>query len=1287
MAQQAAYAFEIFPGDDALTPFQVEQLKARLQAANAGVESVAAQTVFLVAFSETPDAQLSTTLRDVLCDKRAHTLWDETGCVDVGPRPGTISPWSSKATDIVHRCGLHPVVRVERLTRFRIDGVDAAQLAALAPLLFDRMTQSSFAPGAAASALFGAVPQKTLHEIALGDDPTAALAQANQTLGLALSEAEIDYLAREFSALHRDPTDTELMMFAQANSEHCRHKIFNADWRIEGQPQAESLFAMIRNTTTQSPDGVVSAYSDNAAVLAGPDVGTLTVGSDGRYTLVDGPLDIAIKVETHNHPTAIAPFAGAATGAGGEIRDEGATGLGATPKAGLVGFSVSDLQVPDWPQPWEHAIGKPERIVSSFEIMTQGPLGAAAFNNEFGRPNLGGYFRTFVAARETPDRWWGYHKPIMIAGGLGNVHREHALKRDVEPGSVLVVLGGPAMLIGLGGGAASSVSSGASDAALDFASVQRGNPEMQRRAQAVIDQCRALAADNPIALIHDVGAGGLSNAVPEAVDHSALGGIFDLDQVPSDEPSMSPMELWCNESQERYVLLIEPDRLAAFRAICERERCPFAELGVLQQAPDIVVHDAGSPRPPVDLPMSLLLGNTPKLLRDVQRTERSTGSDDFSDVSLDDAWHRVLALPCVADKSFLIHIGDRTVGGNTCRDQLVGRWQIPVADVAVTAASHTAFAGEAMAMGERTPVACEAPAAAARLAIAEAITNIIAADVRAIGDIKLSANWMAAAGQPGEDAALFDAVHVVGRELCPELGIAVPVGKDSLSMHTSWQHDGESRSVTAPVSLVVTAFAPVGDVRRTLTPELRNVAGSALLSIDLGSAASGLGRSALAQVWQRQGGACADLISAHALRGLVAAMRELRDSELVLAYHDRGDGGFFVSLCEMLFAARLGLDLTVPTAIGDALTWLFNEAPGAVLQVRDAQAAMDVLRAHGLGACCHVLGGLQQTPALTLRAQGEVVFERARRDLQLRWSETSFRMQALRDNPTTAAEAYESIADDGDPGLGAYVPFEIGAPRIIRGAKPNVAIVREQGVNSQREMAAAFVAAGFDAVDVHMSDIEHGRVDLADFQALAACGGFSYGDVLGAGGGWAKSILYVPALTDAFAAFFQRSDTLTLGVCNGCQMLSQLTALIPGSEAWPRFGHNRSAQFEARLSQVEVFAAGGPWFDQMAGARLPVVVSHAEGRAQFVSGKTSADCKIAARYVDGRGALAQRYPANPNGSEDAVAMLTSADGRVAISMPHPERVVRSVQHSWRPDGWGEDAPWLRLFLNARAALD
>ncbi|MEM7610555.1 MAG: phosphoribosylformylglycinamidine synthase [Pseudomonadota bacterium] len=1282
-------------GAPALDDFERQRLLRKLRALYPELGELGARYAYYLECSSPLTTDQRTAVGLILNDSRDHALGNETVTLEVGPRAGTISPWSSKATDITRRCGVGDVLRVERVLAYELAGVDPLALALLRPALHDRMIEQCFAPHEAGERLFAKHPPGPLRHIALAPNARDALQRANEQLGLALASEEIDYLAEHFAQTGRDPTDAELMMFAQANSEHCRHKIFNASWTLDGKPVAGTLFGMIRNTTKCSPDGVISAYSDNAAVFEGPKAARLFAEPrSGRYTYHNEPVDVLIKVETHNHPTAISPFPGAATGAGGEIRDEGATGLGATPKAGVTGFSVSDLHIPEWPQPWERAIGKPQRIVSALQIMLEGPIGGAAFNNEFGRPNLGGYFRSFQSTREHDGEYWGYHKPIMIAGGLGNVRRSHALKKDVTAGNLVVVLGGPAMLIGLGGGAASSLASGASDEDLDFASVQRGNPEMQRRAQEVINRCWAAGDQNPIELIHDVGAGGLSNAVPEAVDHSGLGGRFELRNIPSDEPGMSPMEIWCNESQERYVLIVSASRIDAFAALCERERCPFSVLGSLHNDAQLTVSDKLNNAPAVDMPMSVLLGNMPQLHRQAQRLAPQCEDLDVSDVSLKQAWRRVLALPCVADKSFLIHIADRTVGGLTARDQLVGPWQVPVADVAVTLSTHDAVSGEAMAMGERTPVACEDAPAAARLAVAEAITNIMAADIRAPGDIKLSANWMAAAGHPGQDAALFDAVRAVGLELCPALGIAIPVGKDSLSMRSNWQSDaGEARAVTAPVSLIVTAFAPVADVRRTLTPELAPVTGSRLLLVDLGVSPVALGRSALAQCYNQQGGVAADLADARLFRGFLDALIALKAQDRLLAYHDRSDGGLFACVAEMLFASRQGVTLDLPTQ-HDLLPQLFGEAPGVVIQV--AEEALPSVQAAfaqaGLAERVQVVGEVGGDAALRIRHRGQLVLDEPRRDLQLCWSETSFRMQALRDNPECAAEAYERIADDSDPGLQATLGFAMpDAPAVLAGASPRVAVLREQGVNSQQEMAAAFLAAGFDAVDVHMSDIEAGRVQLDGFDTLVACGGFSYGDVLGAGGGWAKSILLVPALLDQFARFFENPDTLALGVCNGCQMFSQLKTIIPGAQCWPAFTRNRSAQFEARLSLVEVAPVAGPWFQDMAGSRLPIVTSHGEGRALFASTQDAAHCAntMAFQYIENNGAPAERYPANPNGSPDGVAGLVSDDGRVAISMPHPERVLRVAQHSWSPAQWQAHhfGPWLKLFDNARRAFD
>lgn len=1283
--------------EPALTDFRAKALTERLRRRAPSLKLVKAQYVIVVQLRSALDALTIDKLRRVLTGSSSSLPFAPAGSIDVGPRPGTISPWSSKATDIVHRCGLSDVVRVERVRRFWLNDVSADERTTLAPLLHDRMTESVFEPGSAGVHLFQSQPARALVSVPLGDDAGAALSQANREMGLALSPDEIDYLAAHYRSLGRAPTDAELMMFAQANSEHCRHKIFNASWRIDGEDREQSLFGMIRHTAAVSPDGILSAYSDNAAVIEGAPAPRLFADEDGVWREHQEPVDIAIKVETHNHPTAISPFPGAATGAGGEIRDEGATGLGAQPKAGVCGFSVSDLNVPEWPMPWESDAGRPDRIVSALDIMIEAPIGAAAFNNEFGRPNLGGYFRTFLAERGS-HAWWGYHKPIMIAGGLGNVRRQHALKQELPADALVIVLGGPAMLIGLGGGAASSMTSGASDAELDFASVQRGNPEMQRRAQEVINRCWSLGDDNPILLIHDVGAGGLSNAVPEAVDHSGLGGQFDIRRVPSDEPGMSPMEIWCNESQERYVLVIARASEQKFAELCERERCPFSVLGHLTDTPDLHVADSLLDSAPVDLPMQVLLGKTPKLSRDVAQVDFIDTPFDLDGIDLGEAWRRVLAMPSVADKSFLIHIGDRTVGGLVARDQLVGRWQVPVSDVAVTLATHGGDTGEAMAMGERTPVACESPAAAARLAVVEALTNILAAGVDHLGDIKLSANWMAAAGHEGQDAALFEAVQAVGEQLCPALGIAIPVGKDSLSMHTGWQDDtNRSRSVTAPVSLIVTAFAPVSDVARTLTPELKAIPRSQIVFVDLAADGQALGRSALAQAYAVQGGAAADIADPASVKAALEAMIELQKKDLLLAWHDRSDGGLLATLAEMMFASRLGVDVELPSAASNALRYLFSEGPGVVVQVDESQVAQlhAAFADAGLAAHCHTLGLVTDEAILRVRHAGQTLCEVPRRDLQLAWSELSYRMQALRDDPVCAAESFQRVADDDDPGLSVLLPESLdrllAPPALVGQHKPRVAILREQGVNSQQEMAAAFRAAGFEAIDVHMSDIEQGRHTLADMQALVACGGFSYGDVLGAGGGWARSILEVAALRERFAEWFERPDTLSLGVCNGCQMLSQLGALVPGAESWPRFVANRSAQFEGRLSQVAITATPGPWFEGLDGAQIPVVVSHGEGRAVFEHAESSRAVReqglIAARYVEGDGRVAEAYPANPNGSADSVAMLTSADGRVAISMPHPERTLRAAQHSWHPPAWGGYGPWLRLFQNARKALD
>jgi phosphoribosylformylglycinamidine synthase len=1286
----------ILPGAPAGSAFRRARLLERVQRVDPGIQGLQARYVHFVDCAMPPDSAQHAQLARLLGLEAVAAYAETAGVLLVVPRPGTISPWSSKATDIARVCGLEFVRRIERGIQYVFEGSARAPLAALGAPLHDRMTEAVLAGAAAASVLFSTASPAPLRRIplALG---RAALVAANRELALALADDEIDYLLATFQRLGRDPTDVELMMFAQANSEHCRHKIFNADFVIDGVAQPRSLFAMIRNTHALAPAGVLSAYRDNAAVLAGP-VATRyfpdpVTGVYGRH---DEPVDILIKVETHNHPTAIAPFAGAATGAGGEIRDEGATGAGAKPKAGLVGYSVSHLRIPGHEQPWEQSIGSPARIATALEIMLEGPIGAAAFNNEFGRPGICGYFRTFECQLpgDPPGRARGYHKPIMIAGGLGNVRRMHALKGEVSVGAQLVVLGGPAMLIGLGGGAASSLGSGASSEELDFASVQRGNPEMQRRAQEVIDACWALGADNPIELIHDVGAGGLANAVPEAVAHSARGARINLRDVPSAEPGMSPLEIWCNEAQERYVLALRPGALPRFAAIAQRERCPYALIGTTTADGELVVSDPLLGADAVHMPVEALLGKPPRMRREVaSAAPPAPASGEFAAVNLREALYRVLRLPAVGDKTFLVTIGDRTVGGLVSRDQFVGPWQVPVADAGVTTSDYIHHTGEAMAMGERTPVALLDAAASARLAVAEAITNVLSADVTALGDIRLSANWMAACGEPGEDAALYAAVRAVGEEFCPALGIAIPVGKDSLSMRTAWQQDGRAHSVVAPLSLIVSAFAPVGDVRRTLTPLLRLDAGpTSLLLVDLGESRNRLGASALAQVYGVQGGAPADMDNPGLLRRFALALGALRARGLVHAYHDRSDGGLAVTLAEMAFASRCGFEVTLDPARGSALAQLFSEECGVVLQVSTAQLhdVWQELSAHDLQECSRVIG----RPLAELRLRftvGADSLDEPWVELRRAWSATTWQMRRLRDDPDCADEEQAAALDSAAPGLRWQLSFDpqqdIAAPFIANGARPPVAVLREQGVNSQVEMAAVLERAGFEPHDVHMSDLLGGRRALRGFRGLIACGGFSYGDVLGAGGGWAQSILFHEATRAAFAEFFARADTFTLGVCNGCQMLALLRGLIPGAQHWPRFLRNRSEQFEARLSLVEILASPSVLLRGMQGSVLPIAVSHGEGRAAFATDADQQRCTdgglVACRYSDGRGNAARLYPANPNGTPAGIAALTTADGRATIIMPHPERVYRTVQNSWYPRDAGEDSGWMRMFRNAR----
>ncbi|MEJ2308839.1 MAG: phosphoribosylformylglycinamidine synthase [Gammaproteobacteria bacterium] len=1292
----------IFHGAPALSSFRLQRLVREVGERLGQPVEIDAHFIHFAEYDGEPAEPEQATLAQLLtygaATQKQHVSSE--GLLLVAPRPGTISPWSTKATDIARNCGLASVSRLERGVAYNLSGggrgLSRELLEAAAPLLHDRMTEKVFATAeeALGQLFLHAQPGelRTVDILAGGRD---ALETANVEWGLALSGDEIDYLVDSFQSLQRNPTDVELMMFAQANSEHCRHKIFNADWIIDDEAQQHSLFGMIRNTTDHSPANVLSAYKDNAAVITGhPGRRFFARPGSHAYGYHDEDIHILMKVETHNHPTAISPDPGAATGSGGEIRDEGATGLGGKPKAGLTGFSVSNLQIPNAPRPWEVSHGKPGRIVSALDIMLEGPIGAASFNNEFGRPNLCGYFRTYEQRVERLDgaELRGYHKPIMLAGGLGNIRAEHIEKKPFPAGTPLVVLGGPAMLIGLGGGAASSMASGTSAEDLDFASVQRSNPEMERRCQEVIDRCWARGDSNPILFIHDVGAGGLSNALPELVHDGDRGGAFELREVPNDDPGMTPMEIWCNEAQERYVMAVDAGRLEEFKALCERERCPYAIVGEASDEEHLLLGDRHFSTNPIDMPMSLLFGKPPKMTRDVESLDAEYPALDLAAMDIREAALRIMALPTVADKRFLITIGDRSITGMVARDQMVGPWQVPVADCAVTLTDYDNVTGEAMAMGERTPLALLDAAASGRMAIAEAITNIAAAPVARLGDIKLSANWMAAAGHPGEDAKLFETVRAVGLELCPALGIAIPVGKDSMSMKTVWNTDaGERMEMTAPLSLIVSAFAPVYDARKSLTPMLRSDRGeTSLLLIDLGGGQNRLGASALAQVYKQIGNTAPDLDEPQLLVGFFDAIQSLNRDGLLLAYHDRSDGGLLATLAEMAFAGRCGLQVSLDEVGSEDLPALFSEEPGAVIQVADGDldSVMAVLDRQGLRQMAHVIGRPRDDEQILVTRGDRAVLRTSRSELQSAWSETSWHMQSLRDNPECADEEYARINDMQDPGLAPHLAFDpdenIAAAFIDSGARPKMAILREQGVNGQIEMAAAFDKAGFESVDVHMSDIIEGRVALDAFRGLVACGGFSYGDVLGAGGGWAKSVLYHSRARDQFEAFFKRDDTFALGVCNGCQMLSGLRELIPGAGNWPRFVRNRSEQFEGRLSLVEVMESESILLRGMAGSRIPIAVAHGEGRAEFGSEDTMKNARVALRYIENDGSVAGKYPANPNGSPAGITGLTTTDGRVTIMMPHPERVFRSLQFSWAPDSWGETSPWMRLFRNARA---
>ena len=1289
-------------GVTALSDFRVEKLFQKAAALGLPEVKLSSEFWYFVGSEKTLDASTVEKLQALLAAQSVEQTPKAREGLHlflVTPRLGTISPWASKATNIAENCGLEGIERIERGMAVWLEGaLTDGQKQQWAALLHDRMTESVLTDIDAAAQLFHHIQSETFSSVDVLRGGKEALVKANTEMGLALSADEIDYLVENYQVLNRNPSDVELMMFAQANSEHCRHKIFNADFILNGEKQPKSLFGMIRDTHNAHPEGTVVAYKDNSSVIEGAKIERFypNAAENQGYRFHEEDTHIIMKVETHNHPTAIAPFAGAATGAGGEIRDEGATGKGSRPKAGLTGFTVSNLNIPGLEQPWEQAYGKPGHIASPLDIMIEGPIGGAAFNNEFGRPNLLGYFRTFEEKFDGQVR--GYHKPIMIAGGLGSIQAQQTHKDEIPEGALLIQLGGPGMLIGLGGGAASSMNTGTNDASLDFNSVQRGNPEIERRAQEVIDRCWQLGDKNPIISIHDVGAGGLSNAFPELVNDAGRGAVFKLREVPLEEHGLNPLQIWCNESQERYVLSILEKDLDTFRAICERERCPFAVVGTATDDGHLKVRDDLFSNNPVDLPLNVLLGKPPKTTRTDKTVTPSKKPFNAGDIDITEAAYRVLRLPTVAAKNFLITIGDRSVGGMTHRDQMVGKYQTPVADCAVTMMGFNTYRGEAMSMGEKPTVALFDAPASGRMCVGEAITNIAAVNIGDIGNIKLSANWMAACGNEGEDEKLYRTVEAVSKA-CQALDLSIPVGKDSLSMKTVWQDNGEQKSVVSPLSLIISAFAPVEDVRKTVTPELKNVEDSVLLFIDLGFGKAHMGGSAFGQVYNNMSGDAPDLDDTGRLKDFYGVIQQLVAEDKLLAYHDRSDGGLFATLAEMAFAGRCGLNVDLTSLVVNqadvneaSIRVLFNEELGAVIQIAKQDVAAVEALFKEADLALHTVAAISTDEKIVIRNQVGIVLEQNRADLQRAWQETSHAIQRLRDNPACADSEFALIDDNERSALFADVKFDvnedIAAPFINSGAKPKIAILREQGVNGQIEMAAAFTRAGFDAYDVHMSDLMAGRVHLADFKMLAACGGFSYGDVLGAGEGWAKSILFHPALRDQFAAFFADPNTLTLGVCNGCQMVSNLAEIIPGAEAWPKFRRNLSEQFEARLSMVHVPKSASLILNEMQGSSLPVVVSHGEGRADFAlhGGNISADLGIALQYVDGQNQVTQTYPLNPNGSPQGIAGVTNTDGRVTIMMPHPERVYRAVQMSWKPEDWTELSGWYRLFAGARKAL-
>jgi phosphoribosylformylglycinamidine synthase len=1273
-------------GIRALSKFKVKSLQEKLSESASDITLMGAEFIHFIDSTTELSLKHTAQINKLLNYAPAVDYADSRDHLIITPRQGTISPWSSKATDIAHLCGLSELHRIERGITYYFDkALNQIEKKQVLSVIMDRMTESFLKDTNDAHLLFDELPPKTSQSIDIIGGGRAALKQANITLGLALSDVEIDYLIENFTALNRNPKDIELMMFAQANSEHCRHKIFNADWIIDDEAQAISLFGMIRNTYKAHPEGLLSVYRDNSAVMTGYESERFFANKDGVYTSNKEQKAVLMKVETHNHPTAIAPDPGAATGSGGEIRDEGATGRGSKPKVGLCGFSVSNLKIPNNKKPWEIDYGKPKQIVSALDIMIKGPLGAAAFNNEFGRPNTCGYFRTYEQKTEN-NQVRGYHKPIMLAGGLGNIQEGHVEKGLISHGDKLIVLGGPAMLIGLGGGAASSVGSGEQNEDLDFASVQRANAEMQRRAQEVIDACANLGDDNPIVSIHDIGAGGLSNGVPELINDSEKGAILELRNVPNDDKQMSPMEIWCNESQERYVLAINGDSVDLFKSICERERAPFAILGEATDERRLKMSDSHFGDSPIDLPMSVLLGATPRTLKNVSSIVNNELEFDSSTIEVKDAIDRLLALPTVASKNFLITIGDRSVTGLVAREQMIGPWQVPVADCAVSLSDYVGYQGEAMSIGEKTPMALSNAPAAARMSVGESLTNLLSVYIEDIHHINLSANWMCASGFAGEDAKLYEAVKAVGMELCPALGLTIPVGKDSMSMRSSWQDDGKEKSVTAPLSLIITAFSKIPDARKQITPLLQKETGSELLLIDLGFGKNRMGGSCLAQVYNQVGKTTPDLDNAKLFGNFFSTINELNQAGLIDAYHDRSDGGAIITMLEMAFASHCGLDIKSENIISS----LFNEELGCIIQVSIDNKAqvLDALNKASLGKSASVIATINSDDTIRISDESGEVYSENRATLQQQWSSTSYEISKLRDNPACAQSEYDEILKPSK-GLVISPNFDINenisAPYINVGNKPKIAVLREQGVNGHIEMAAAFSKAGFEAHDVHMSDILSGRVSLDIFHGLVACGGFSYGDVLGAGRGWANSILYNPRAKDQFSEFFNRDDSFTLGVCNGCQMISNLGEIIPGAENWPSFERNASEQFEARFLSVEVQESKSLFFDGMAGSILPVVTAHGEGRASFASSVN--ENAIGIKYVDYQGNPTQTYPHNPNGSDQATAGLCNNSGRVTIVMPHPERVVRAIQNSYQPSDWSERSPWMRIFENARVWVD